>query len=83
MKGYKPLQLPFQVDVACFAPCQSALELLAEILRRSSENSLDQGASAYEVVRFIEQAPERLALRSCGFRQDEDWGMSGRPRVMT
>ena len=65
MQGYRPLELPYQVDVACFAPCQSSLELLAEILRRSSTNYLDQGASAFEDVRFIEQAPERLALRSC------------------
>ena len=38
---------------------------------------------ANEVVRFIEQSPARLALRSCGFTQDEDSGISGRLRVMT
>ena len=38
---------------------------------------------ANEVVRFIEQSPARLALRSCGFTQDEESGISGRLRVMT
>ena len=38
---------------------------------------------ANEVVRFIEQSPARLALRSCEFAQDEDSGISGMLRVMT